>query len=130
MSALNIDWLGDEYMRDGEREVDMVSADQQVMAVIKAKLQQAEVEKKLELIKSFGKDIYNPDTVIIFRKQFTENGVLYSYVALKCPNNRWYVTGPNQYSARGQTWEELTLWMVSGKFPVESFDTLVVAESD
>ena len=77
---------------------------------------QQQIVERLATLDRFGEDVYEPGTVIVFKKQFDSSPRVYDYAAMKCDNGFWYTTGPAQGNTP-RTWTQLIGWLTSGKNP-------------
>lgn len=89
----------------------MNTADDEVARRIQQAKIDREVADKMRLIEGFGMDDFLDGTVFKFSKKFVEDGIAYSYAAIKA-GGKWYTTGPK--SPKGYDWDEFILWLVSG----------------
>jgi hypothetical protein len=87
-----------------------LGADAALAAEVQKKRVEAELELKRSILSGFGDDLVD-GTIVQFWKQFTVGGREYMYAAIRA-DGKWYTTGPK--SPKGYTWEEFTLWLVSG----------------
>lgn len=88
---------------------------------------EAEVQRRLQMIEDFGNDTYKDSTVFVFPKKFTWDGTTYTYAVLKA-NGKWYMTGRADRS--GITWRELAIWLVSGQCPTTAEDLELMVEAN
>ena len=95
--------------------------DVEVDTEVRRRLAERKVEEKILLIDEFGPDRYPDGTVVRFSKQFKQDGIRYSYAAIKAVG-LWHTTGPR--SPKGYTWEDFTMWLVSGDAPTTSLEVL------
>lgn len=74
-----------------------------------AVLAQQRLEKALTRLNNTANEPDQPKrgSVIKFQVQFQETGTVYSYAALRAPNNGWYITG----KADPMRWDELLDYM-------------------
>ena len=108
-----------------EENVSINEVDLQLRLEMEKRRLEEEVERKRQIVERLGDDIFDEGDVLAFTKQFTKDGMVYSYAAIKT-NGLWYTTGPrgNKY-----TWDEFVLWLVSGDVPTTGL-TQLFAPSD
>lgn len=75
-------------------------------SAIAAKLNDRTVES---IVNSMPEDIYETGDVLVFQRQFVEDGPIYTYACVKAAG-RWYRSGNN---AGPSTWAELLAFMYS-----------------
>jgi hypothetical protein len=93
--------------------------DAEVRRRMEEDISQVEIEKRLQMIRDFGDDVYDDGYVFRLTKRFVEGGTAYTYAAIKATNDKWYTTGKMVY---GVDWVDFATWCVSGKFPVAFTD--------
>jgi hypothetical protein len=70
--------------------------------------------RRLDLISSYGEDVYEEGAVIRFDHVFGSSpGTQYMYAAIKSSDGYWRTTGPNS-QAKAWSWAELTSWIATG----------------
>ena len=106
---------------------------------IETRLRQLEAERAQ--LDRYGDDVYEDGDVIKFVKTFKilpRNGVgmwvdesneahKFTFVALKCENDLWYLTGRGKANANGQTWDQLVEFMYAG---IPAADIQIAMDSD
>ncbi len=76
---------------------------------------EAEVQRRLDIMESFGEDIFDDGTVVRFVKTYAvgDEEMAYWFAAIKA-NDRWYVTSTLIQQRAGKTWDEFKEFLVSG----------------
>lgn len=76
---------------------------------------EAEVQRRLDIMESFGEDIFDDGTVVRFVKTYAvgDEEKAYWFAAIKA-NDRWYVTSTLIQQRAGKTWDEFKEFLVSG----------------
>jgi len=108
-----------------EENVIINEADLQLRVQMEKRKLEEEVERKRQIVERLGDDIFDEGDVLAFTKQFTKDGMVYSYAAIKAGDS-WYTTGPK---GGKYTWDEFVLWLVSGDVPTTGL-TQLFAPSD
>jgi hypothetical protein len=111
----------DAHLAKVRNDMTQSNVDVLLAEALRLKEEQAELDRKLQLVQEYGEDVYEYGAVFTFDKQFTPTGIAYTYAVIKAYDGKWYTTGPR--SPKGYTWQELAVWLVSGQVPVP-FSTL------
>lgn len=92
----------------------MTEVDAQLAAEIREHRVANELDRKRALLRGYGEDKFDDDTVFTFTKSFGPGARDYRYAVIKAAG-KWWLTGVRVSDPPGRSWDDLALWLVSGE---------------